>query len=371
MNTYFKNITHKLSGLFEKEPFFFVTLIVTVVLSFFSRPHISAVNWNVIATMFCLMTVVAAFTQCKLISSLAQAAINSFRTPRRLGFVMIIATGLLSMFVTNDVALLTVVPLTLTMAKISKKDPCILIILETLSANIFSAVTPFGNPQNLYLYSYFKIAPSEFFSFMVPVCLFGGLLVFICNILFNKGGSFAAEKTKFEVFNTPLLIGATVAFLLVILSVFRLLDYRIAFAATLLIFIILRPRLLLKPDFFLLATFVLFFLFTDSITGIPAVRTFFSGLLQKPDAVLFASAGLSQIISNVPAAVLLSCFTDNYRELLLGVTVGGLGTLVASLASLISYKLYMRQYKKSKYLLIYTIMNFTLLAILLVFAYLI
>ena len=354
----------KIVLLVKKEPFFVITLLLTVSFSIFSKPHISSVHWNVIATLFSLMLICHAFDQCRLLTSLAGKVLCTFKTPRKLGFAMIFATGVFAMFVTNDVALLTVVPLTMQMAKVSKKDPYLLIILETMAANLFSALTPFGNPQNLFLYSYFHIPVSGFFKIMIPFCLISGLLLVLINLVFNTGNAYKVEARKFELFDSRLLIGASAAFLLNILSVFRMIDYWISLAATLLIVIFFAPRLLLKVDYILLMTFVLFFLFTDSVTGIPMIKTFFAGLLNSKLSVLLASAGLSQIISNVPAAVLISGFTMHYRELLYGVSAGGLGTLVASLASLISYKLYIHEYKSARYIRIFSLMNFGVLFIL-------
>ncbi|CDZ24079.1 transporter [[Clostridium] cellulosi] len=313
------------------------------------------------------MLTCVAFERCNLLTSLAGLSLGKFSTPRMLGFAMISVTGLLSMFVTNDVALLTVVPLTLSMSKVSGKDPYILIILETIAANIFSALTPFGNPQNLYLFSYFKLEPLQFFLIMLPFCLIGIAILFAANFLFNSGGKFKTEKIKFEVYEPRLLYSAAVVFIFNILSVLHVLDYRIALAATLIIFLIFAPRLILKADYFLLMTFVLFFLFTDSVTGISMIKSFFSSALNAKYTVLIAATGLSQIISNVPSAVLISGFTENHKELLYGVSAGGLGTLVASLASLISYKLYIRQYDASKYIKAFSALNFGALAIILIF----
>lgn len=354
----------KVTSLTAKEPFLLITLLLTVILSFFSRPHLSAVRWNVITTLFSLMLVCQAFDKCQLLRSLAGLAVGTFNTPRKLGFAMILTTGMLAMFMTNDVALLTVVPLTMIMAKVSDTDPYMLVILETISANIFSALTPFGNPQNLYLYSYFKISPAEFFETMVPFCLFGAVLLGLANLLFNKGKSYRVPDLKFEILDRRLLIGALAAFIINILSVLRIVDYRISFAATVLVFLFLAPKLIAKVDYFLLITFVLFFLFTDSITGIPFVKTFLGGVLNSKSAVLLLSVGLSQIISNVPAAVVISGFTAHYKELLYGVSAGGLGTLVASLASLISYKLYAHQYQSRRYLVVFTLLNFGILILL-------
>lgn len=347
-----------------REPFFIVTLVLTFILSFFSKPHIAAIHWNVIVTLLSLMLICHAFDRCQLLYSLAGLALGVFKTPRKLGLAMIFATGILAMFVTNDVALLAVVPLTLNIAKVSKKDPVMLIILETLSANLFSALTPFGNPQNLYLYSYFKIPPLEFFGIMLPFGLFSLVILLILDFAGNTGGAYEVKPPKFEVYDVRLLTGAAAAFLLNILSVFRLIDYRITLAATLVLILTLSPRLILKVDYCLLATFILFFLFTDSVSAIPQIRAFFQGVLNSGSAVLLASAGLSQVISNVPSAVLLSGFTADYKNLIYGVSAGGLGTLIASLASLISYKYYSRSYKSGRYLLIFTVLNFSVLVLL-------
>ncbi|WP_162162936.1 SLC13 family permease [Gorillibacterium massiliense] len=348
----------------RKESFFFIVLAVTVILSFFSMPHVSAIHWNVIATLFALMLVCSAFTECRLLDWIAVRALGTFQTPRKLGLAMIAATGALAMVVTNDVALLTVVPLTLIMAKMSGKDPFLLIILETLSANLFSALTPFGNPQNLYLYDYYGIPAGEFFRMMLPFGLAGAALLVAVNGLFNKGDVYKTKQKKPDFQNGKLLFGATAAFLLIILSVLRVADYRIALAATLLIFFVLARRMFIKVDYFLLGTFILFFLFTDSLIGIEAVRDGFVRFLAGNGTVVLVAAGVSQLISNVPAAVLLSGFTGDYRELLYGVSVGGLGTLVASLASLISYKLYAREYAPGIYFRRFTLLNASLLIVL-------
>jgi Na+/H+ antiporter NhaD/arsenite permease-like protein len=321
-------------------------------------PHIAAVDWSVISTLFSLMLVCLAFEECQLLTSLAGLALGTFKTPAKLGLAMIFFTGALAMFVTNDVALLTVVPLTMMMAKVSRKDPIMLIILETMSANIFSALTPFGNPQNLYLYSYYKIPFSSFFGIMIPFALLGVVLMCVINLLFNKGDAYKTEEQKPKICDKKLLYGASAIFLLNILSVFRVVDYRIVLAATVLLFLCLAPRLIVKVDYFLLLTFVLFFLFTDSIMGIPLIRAFLAGVLNSKSNVLLLSAGLSQVISNVPAAVLIAGFTKSYKEVLYGVSAGGLGTLVASLASFISYKLYARKYKAKRYVKVFSVLNF-------------
>ncbi len=346
------------------EPFFIITLVATLALSFISKPHVKAISWSVIAILFSQMLVCSALEECSVLSSLAEWILGVFKTPKKLGFAMVLFTGVLAMFITNDIALFTVVPVTISMAKITGKGPHILVILETISANLFSAVTPFGNPQNLYLFTYYEIPVPEFFSVMLPFGVISIMLLTIAVPIFCRGKGHYIEKKPFEVCNPKLMAGALIAFAVNILAVLRLVDYKLALAASILIFIILAPRLFKRVDFILLLTFVLFFLFTDALTSITAVQSLFALILRSKLSVLFGSAAISQIISNVPAAVLLSGFTTHYRELLYGVSAGGLGTLIASLASLISYKLYIRSFKseKRKYLKYFFWMNAAFLA---------
>ncbi len=359
-----RSAAHRAASFFAKEPLFALSLLVTAGVSIFSLPHLSAVRWSVISTLFSLMAVCRAWEQCQLLSRLAALALGAFKTPRRLAFAMVGVTGLLSMFITNDVALLTMVPLTLLMARASDRDPAILVILETISANVFSALTPFGNPQNLYLFSYYDIPTAEFFETMLPFGLLGAGLLIMMTLLLVRGEAYSLKPDVPTITNRRLLWGALLVFALNVLAVLRVVDYRLVLIITLVVFGLLAPRLLLRVDFYLLGTFVLFFLAVDGLTGMEQVQAFFSALLNTPQSVLLISAGLSQVISNVPAAVLLSGFTSFYRELLLGVSVGGLGTLVASLASLISYRLYAREYPSRTFMLWFSLTNLAALVVL-------
>lgn len=347
--------------LIRKEPFLIITFLMTALCTIYSKPSMNAVHWNVIVTLFSLMLVSLAFEQCLLLTSFAHFAMSIFKTPRKLGMAMILVTGILAMFLTNDVALLTVVPLTITMAKIGGNDPGLLIILETMSANLFSALTPLGNPQNLYLYSYYQMKPSDFFSMMIPFCFFGVILIVITNLLFNKGQTFHFEKQSFHIVNGKLLCGAGMVFLLNIFSVLHFVDYKIVLLITTLVFFRFEPKLFRKVNYALLVTFILFFLFTNSVSGIPIIQNILKNQLDSKFIVFFVSAGLSQVISNVPAAVLVSGFTTHAREVLYGVSAGGLGTVIASLASLISYKLYAREYHTDQYLRSFYVLNFSVL----------
>ena len=203
---------------------------------------------------------------------------------------------------------------------------------------------------------------------MLPFGALGIALLLLSVPLLCRGGCYNAERAPFATKNHRLLIAAAVVFAVNILSVLRIVDYRISLALAAAVFLVLAPRLFKSVDYVLLLTFVLFFLFTDALTSIPAVRAFFGGLLGTKASVLLTSAASSQVISNVPAAVVLSGFTGEYGALLFGVSAGGLGTLIASLASLISYKLYVRAFPNETraYLKAFHLLNAAFLAILLI-----
>jgi Na+/H+ antiporter NhaD/arsenite permease-like protein len=361
-------VLHKAAGKLKTEPFFIITLVATLVLAIFARPHAEAIHWSVISILFAQMLVCAAFEECALLSSLAGWIVGVFSTPKKLGLAMVLFTGVLAMFITNDIALITVVPVTISISRITGRGPHLLVVLETISANLFSAMTPFGNPQNLYLYTYFNIPVPAFFSAMLPFGLMGAALLLIAVPLLCRGGCYNAEKSRFDIKNPRLLAGALLIFVLNILSVLRVLDWYVALAVAVLVFLFLAPRLFKSADYILLLTFVLFFLFTDAFTALPAVKNFFGGLLGSEESVLLTSTALSQVISNVPAAVVLSGFTTHYRALLFGVSAGGLGTLIASLASLISYKIYIKAFphEKRAYLKVFYLANGVFLALLLI-----
>lgn len=348
------------------QPFFLAVAAATAVVAFLSPPHLSAIRWSVLAILFSQMLVCAAFEECRLLSCAAELILRRFHSPRTRAPVLVLVTGIMSAFVTNDIALLTMVPLTLGIARLTGEDPYIPVILETISANLLSAMTPFGNPQNLYLYSFYRISPGAFFFMMLPFGALGIILLVTSTLVLGKGAARQTACQRTELGNRRLLWGAFVAFFCNLLAVFRVLDVRIALAVAVALFLILCPSLFRRVDLTLLATFVMFFLFSDSITSIPAVGRLLSSMLHSGRQVLLVSAAASQVISNVPAAVLLSGFTAYDRALLYGVSAGGLGTLVASLASLISYRLYTARYPARRYLRLFSVLNFLFLAILLV-----
>ena len=262
------------------------------------------------------------------------------------------------MIVTNDVALITFVPLTLIIAKKVNVNPLKLIVFQTLAANLGSALTPMGNPQNLFIYSYFNVNIMEFFKITFPLVLLS--VVFLGAITMNE----KKEKLYFQVENIKIennrdIIIYSVLFFITILSVFHLIDYRIAFIITIIAIMIFNKKLFKKVDYSLLITFVAFFIFIGNISSMSLIKNFMVNILSSEKSTFISSIISSQFISNVPATMLISAFTPYYKELLLGVNIGGLGTIIASLASVISYKLYINEYPKdgADYIKKFTIYN--------------
>lgn len=263
------------------------------------------------------------------------------------------------MLITNDVALITFVPLTLIISKRAKFNPMKLVIFETLAANIGSGLTPMGNPQNLFIFTYYNLRALEFFKIMLPFTILGVIWLYFLNSLEkNKKLNFDLEDIIIE--NNISVFVFSCLFILILLSVFNIINYEITTIITILAVVLTNKKLLVNVDYFLLLTFVCFFIFIGNLSSLPLLQQSAEGLLENKSTTYFASISLSQIISNVPCSILLAKFTTNWRQLLLGVNVGGLGTLIASLASVISYKLYITETsccEKSKYLAYFALYN--------------
>ena len=278
-----------------------------------------------------------------------------------------------SMFVTNDVALLTFVPLTLLIfTQIGR--PCLkLVVLETLAANLGSCFTPMGNPQNLYLFSYYAFSAGDFFLLTARIAL-PSLLILCGMILVLTRKSAPIDQNLLQNrqsyitfdFRTILYIAD---FILCLLTVFHFVNYLIMLGVTLIIMLVCNFRLFKKVDYSLLLTFVGFFIFTKTLSTVPAFCNFINSMLSSPLKTYITGILTSQVISNVPAALLLSGFTDMGKMLVLGVNVGGLGTLIASMASVISFKLYNNSEEAKapgvkNFFGVFTIYNLALLGIL-------
>ena len=360
----------------KREAVLVIASVLAVISAFIIPPdkeYLGYIDWRTLGILFCLMAVVAGLKEQGLFRLLAERMLDKVRTIRQLVFVLVGLCFFLSMLVTNDVALITFVPLTFIMLELAGADTLgkwllPTVAMQTIAANLGSMLTPFGNPQNLYLYSLSGISPVDFVLILLPYCALSGVLLAVWIIV----GSWKrndpvtvslAERTQLKSRRIPLVYGAL--FLLSLLSVLRVVDYRITLGVVLLAVVIMDRATLKKVDYSLLVTFVAFFVFIGNMGRLPLFREAISGVIGG--AEVLTSVVSSQVISNVPAALLLSEFTAEYSALLIGTNLGGLGTLIASMASLISFKLLAAKYpeKKGKYMAWFTISNVAFLAVLL------
>ena len=347
---------------FKKEPVLAIAAIAAVLSMFLVPPsaaYIDYIDVRVLCLLFCLMAVVAGLQNCGLFDLLAQRLLAGKQSLRRVVLLLVLLPFFSSMLVTNDVALITFVPFAiLVLQTIDHKEQTIrVIVLQTVAANLGSMATPVGNPQNLFLYANYQLSAAQFFGTMLPLTLASLVLLVLLTFLVPKTIiqiSFAEKKTL----DRPrLLMAYGILFVLCLLSVFHVLPYGILTAIVLVAFLLLERSVLGRVDYGLLVTFVCFFIFAGNIGCIGAVRDLLTGLLER--STLLSSILASQVISNVPAAVLLSGFTADWQGLLIGVNLGGLGTLIASLASLISFKYYaaLPDAESGRYMAVFTVIN--------------
>ena len=328
--------------------------------------YLGYVDLRVLCLLFCLMAVVAGLQDCGLFAVLAQKLLSGKKRMRFISLVLVLLPFFTSMLITNDVSLITFVPFTLlVLSLVGRTERALyLVVLQTLAANLGSMATPVGNPQNLYLYSAFSIPAGAFFAVLAPLTLVSLVGLCVAALCVKPEGIEVHFPEKQTIRRKGQLWLMVALFLLCLLSVFRVLHYAVLLLIVAACLLLFARHLFPRVDYGLLFTFVCFFVFSGNLGEIPAVKDFLTSIMAK--SPLFCSAAASQVISNVPAAVLLSGFTGDWKGLLLGTDVGGLGTLIASLASLISFRLYLKApgAKAGRYLLVFTLANLVGLAIL-------
>ncbi len=348
-----------------------IAAIAALTTMFFVPPdaeYIDYFDFKTLTCLFCVLAVVCALRNIRFFYTLAKKIVQRFGNLRLAVLALVYITFIGSMLIANDMALLTFLPLGFFVLHTTGKERYMAFtyIMQNIAANLGGMLTPFGNPQNLYLYSKFNIPDGEFVLIMLPPFILSVALITLCCFIFVKPEPLALEEDGYK---TPLprLIVYLLLFALSILIVFRGIPYIVGLIVIPIALLFLDRRALLNVDYGLLLTFCFFFVFSGNMGRIDAVREFFSLLLEK--STLVVSALSCQVISNVPSAILLSQFTDNYRELLLGVNIGGAGTLIASLASLITFRAYTSTNpgKSGSYILKFSAFNFAFLGILLVF----
>lgn len=346
----------------------FLAAVISMIFVPPSSGYADYIDFPVIIMLFCLMGVVAAFRGAGVFSAVTAVLLKRTSSARVIGFIMMNLCFFSSMLVTNDVALITFVPLTVGIAA-NTKDKSFLIrtvVIETAAANLGSMMTPIGNPQNLFLYEHFNLTSWDFIGTMLPPGLFSYLILCL-SILLIKKDRITYEKSE-AAKPSPLKITVySVLFAVCIVAVAGLISKYICLAVVAVGLLIFDRSAFRKIDYSLLATFVCFFVFVGNMGAIDSVSAFISSVMDGRE--LLVAALLSQIISNLPAAVMLSGFTSNAHALLAGVNIGGMGTPVASLASLISLRCYgaAENADKKKYMGFLLVYNFAFLALLLLF----
>lgn len=342
----------------KKEIVLVIAIVLAITSSFISIPKLSYIDFKVLILLFNLMIVVAAFKELKVLDSIAIGLLKKCNTYTSISFALVFITFIASMIVTNDVALITFVPLSIVIARKANIDVLKIVIFQTLAANLGSSFTPMGNPQNLFIYSYYDLSPIDFLKITLPIVI---LAIVFLSILIIKDKKMKLKLDLSDVImeNKKDVILFSLLFVIILLSVFHLIDYKITFIITIVTVLILNKRLFKEVDYSLLLTFTGFFIFIGNISTMDVVRNFMENILNSEKSTFISSILASQIISNVPATMLLSGFTNHFKELLLGVNIGGMGTLIASLASVISYKIYTSEFKDNndRYLSKFTLYN--------------
>ena len=349
-----------------------VALLAAAVTSCLVPPdknYIGYFDFKTLTCLFCVLAVVCALKNIRFFYILARKIVEVCGNIRSCVLMLVYITFIGSMLIANDMALLTFLPLGYYVLSATKQEKYmeVTFILQNIAANLGGMLTPFGNPQNLYLYSFFKIDNLEFMGIMAPCFVVAIILITVCCLVFIKPEKVLLQKQRVNLPPTKTVI-YLILFIYSILIVFRSIPYWTGLIVIPLFLIFMDRDALKAVDYPLLLTFVFFFIFAGNMARIEVVRTAFSFLLSK--STLLFSVLSCQVISNVPSAVLLSQFTNNYADLLVGVNIGGAGTLIASLASLITFREYAKHNptKFKHYILTFSLFNFGFLAVLTIFA---
>ena len=343
----------------------FMAAILTCIIVPPDKEYLGYFDCKTLSCLFCVLAVVCALKNVNFFYMLARKIVQLFKNARMSVLALVYITFIGSMLIANDMALMTFLPLGYLVVKKTgqEKYMAFLFVMQNIAANLGGMLTPFGNPQNLYLYTKFQIPNLEFMKIMAPPFVIAVLLITICCIAFVKPEPLELDDKQFVVEPVKTVI-YLLLFALSIAIVFRGVPYGIGLIVIPAVLLIMDRQALKMVDYGLLFTFVFFFIFSGNLARIEVVRNIFSALLKT--STLLISVLSCQFISNVPSAILLSQFTNNYPELLLGVNIGGVGTLIASLASLITFREYTTHNpeKTRHYIKVFTMFNMAFLIIL-------
>ena len=343
--------------------------IITMLIIPPDKEYLHYIDFRVLCLLLCLMAVVAGLRAIGLFHWLTYQLLHRIHSGRALSVTLVLLPFFCSMFITNDVALIIFIPFTLMLLEQlgCRKHIIPITVFQTIAANLGSMATPIGNPQNLYLYAFYSIGIGEFFAVTLPLTIVSGVALTFASIPLLPKVLPEQSLEKAGIQSTKGLMIYLSLFMLCLLTVLRLVPYQLTTAITVGVLFVADRKMLKEIDYMLLLTFVCFFTISENLGRVDEIRMVLQQLLQS--STLLTAVCTSQVISNVPAAVVLSGFTDQWQQMLAGVNIGGLGTPVASLASLITIKFYMRwpDAKLSQFLRFFTLANVFALAALLLF----
>lgn len=343
----------------------FLAAIITSIFIPIDKAYLDYFDYKTLTCLFCILAVVCALKNINFFYILARKVVQKFKTARLCILALVYITFLGSMLIANDMALLTFLPLGYFVLTTTNKQKymAFTFIMQNIAANLGGMLTPFGNPQNLYLYTKFNIPNLEFISIMAIPFFVSMIAITICCIIFVKAEELKLEDEKL-VLNPKRTIIYIFLFAFSIIIVFRVIPYWLGLVVIPLVLLFMDRKALKMVDYPLLLTFVFFFIFAGNMGRIDVVRTFFSAMMDK-NTLLFSVLSC-QLMSNVPAAILISQFTSNYADLLVGVNIGGVGTLISSLASLITFREYVKHNpgKAGYYIAMFSAFNFGFLILL-------
>ena len=376
-------IKNKIIEFVKKETVLTAAMVLAVLSAVMIPPdteYIGYIDFRTLAILFCLMTVMAGLQKLGIFRRVARILLQHTHNVIALAEILVLLCFFFSMLITNDVALITFVPFTFTVLHLSGEDAVRklavpVVVLQTIAANLGSMLTPIGNPQNLYLYGKIQMSPIAFIKLMLPYSTVSLLLLLICTVVAAKHSDIAVRDVAGALqedagqetagWRRHLSVFYLILFLLCLLTVAHVIPYPVTLGIVVLGVGILDRTTIGKVDYSLLLTFVGFFIFIGNIRRMPAFCSFLQKIIEGREVVTAVAA--SQVISNVPAALLLSGFTENVEALIVGTNLGGLGTLIASMASLISYKQVASQIpgEKKRYFGWFTVVNVGFLLLLL------
>ena len=356
---------HDVLAFIKKNAVCVIALFAAAITSVLVPPdeaYLGYFDYKTLTCLFCTLAVVCALKNIRFFYLLAYEIVHFFRTARMCVLALVYITFIGSMLIANDMALLTFLPLGFLVLSTTKKEKymAFTFIMQNIAANLGGMLTPFGNPQNLYLYTKFSIPTLEFITIMAPPFVLSVILMTALVFLFVKREVMYVHEEHIHM-SFPRTALYLVLFILSIVIVFRVIPFWVGLIVIPIALLLFDRRALRMVDYPLLFTFVFFFIFSGNMARLGPVRDLFSSLLSR--STLLYSILSCQFISNVPSAILLSQFTQNYRDLLRGVNIGGVGTIISSLASLITFREYLHHNpgKAGSYLLRFTALNLAFL----------